>query len=90
MITLEALDAALKNVLNLSDSLHIEISNAHKQIQQLLEPGIENGLHKAHQLTFDYTRKAERANALREAVTLIKWHLEEQKKYATTQAGLRS
>jgi hypothetical protein len=81
MITENALKAALDNVTNLSDSLFIEISNDHKKVQNLLEPGIENGLHKAHQLTFDYTRKAERANALREAVALIKWHLEEQKKY---------
>jgi hypothetical protein len=81
MITEDSLDTALNNVINLSDSLFIEISNDHKKVQDLLEPGIENGLHKAHQLTFEYTRKAERANALREAVTLIKWHLEEPKKY---------
>lgn len=78
MVSKEALDMALDNVLNLSDNLFMQISHDHKQIQNLLEPGVENGLHKAHRLTFDYTRKAERANALREAVTLIKWHLEEQ------------
>ena len=90
MLTQESLDSALDNVLNLSDSLFMEISNAHVQIQDSLKTGVENSLIKANKLTFDYTRKAERALALREAVTLIKWHLEEQQKHEATKNCARS
>ena len=84
MITEKQLEAALENITLLSDNLFMEIGKDYQQMEDSIQLGTQDGLNQTHQKSFEIGCKASRANALREAATLIRWHIQEQRKHEKT------